>query len=65
MRTTIQLSISVELKERLEYFRQQTGVSISHLVEKLLTKHLPREEKKHEIQTKLDLPTRGKRRTGS
>ncbi len=54
MKTILQLSIDVKLKQRLKNISNQTGIPISRIISDILQKYLPEEERKHNIQLPLE-----------
>ena len=50
MKTILHLMIDVQLKQRLEYFKRETGIPFSRIVRNALLHHLDREEKRYNLQ---------------
>lgn len=57
VKTSFQLSIDTDIKQRLLNFSNQTGIPVSRLIRDLLQKYLPEEERKHNIQLPLEKTT--------
>lgn len=54
MKTSFQLSIDADLKQRLINLSNQTGISAARIISDMLRKYLPDEEKKYNIQLPLE-----------
>ncbi|MFH1561863.1 MAG: ribbon-helix-helix domain-containing protein [Nitrospirota bacterium] len=50
MKTTLQLSIDITIKERLKKLSDQTGIPIARIIQNILQGHLTEEELKYGIQ---------------
>jgi len=57
MKTILQLSIEIDLKERLKNFSSQTGIPMSRIISNIVRKYLPEEERKQSIQLSLEETT--------
>lgn len=55
MKTSLQLSIDIDLKNRLKNLSSQSEIPMAKIVQKFLEEHLDSEERKHNVQ----LPLKG------
>ena len=54
VKTSFQLSIDTDMKQRLLNFSNQTGIPVSRLIRDMLQKYLSEEERKFNIQLPLE-----------
>jgi predicted DNA-binding protein len=57
VKTSFQLSIDTDMKQRLLNFSNQTGIPASRLIRDMLQKYLSEEERKFNIQLPLEKTT--------